>query len=93
MLEGRRRAYPGEGRVMPVASSQIEGITIWCEKSPELAEVRHEARRTYFAADDPRPIHHWPVAGDADHPEEVDRPLSLIGPFSSSSSRQWRPRE
>lgn len=61
---------------MAFTSSQLEDITTWCEKSPELAKIRHEARQTYFAEDDPRPVHYWPGAGDA-----VSRNRRFLGWF------------
>jgi hypothetical protein len=61
---------------MAFTSSQLEEITTWCEKSPELAEIRQEARHTYFAEDDPRPVTYWPGAGD-----RVSRDRRFLGWF------------
>jgi hypothetical protein len=61
---------------MAFTSSQLEEITTWCDKSPELAEIQDEARRTYFAEDDPRPVKYWPGAGD-----RVSRDRRFLGWF------------
>jgi hypothetical protein len=61
---------------MAFTSSQLDEIGTWSTLSPELAEVRQEARRTYFAEDDPRPVHYWPGAGD-----RVSRDRRFLGWF------------
>jgi hypothetical protein len=61
---------------MAFTSSQLEEITTWCAKSPELAEIRQQARRTYFAEDDPRPTTYWSGVGD-----RVSRDRRFLGWF------------
>ncbi len=77
-LYWRRTTTPTaqEGTSTAFTSSQLEEIGTWCTLSPELAQVRQEARRTYFAEDDPRPIHYWPGAGD-----RVSRDRHFLGWF------------
>lgn len=50
---------------MAFTLSQIEEISTWCATQPSLAPIRQDARKVYFAEDDPRPVHYWPGAGDA----------------------------
>jgi len=61
---------------MAFTSSQLEEITTWGAAAPELAEIRQQSRRTYFAEDDPRPVHYWPGAGD-----RVSRDRRFLGWF------------
>lgn len=49
---------------MAVTASQLEEIAAWCGTNRELQEERDQARRLFFAEDDPRPTHYLEGAGD-----------------------------
>jgi hypothetical protein len=49
---------------MAVTASQLEEIAAWCGTNRELTVEREQARRLFFAEDDPRPTHYLEGAGD-----------------------------
>src|SRR5262245_11061004 len=61
---------------MAFTQSQVEELATWCATHPSLEAIRAEARRTYFAPDDPRPVRYLPGAGDA-----VGRDRRFLGWF------------
>ncbi len=49
---------------MALTATQLEELAAWCATCADFDAIRRQARRTFFAEDDDRPVAYWEGAGD-----------------------------